>query len=251
MSMGTASLLGSRQAVADLSLTATLEVPDEFNLSGAGSIDLTAGGTNENITLTPSGTGGVRLEGLTGIGVAAQPNISLTIADTLTPSADTVYGMYGATTAADTTTGSLYQFYTNPRTTAAVYTLGTLCHYRAAFPTIGATSSITTQEGFTAGPGITGATNNYGFRGMIAAASGRYNLYMDGTAQNYLAGVTGIGIAASSTSALTLPAGTTGVASLRITHGAAPSSPVDGDVWSTTAGLFIRINGVTKTVTLT
>lgn len=57
MSMGTASLLGSRQAVADLTLTATLEVPDEFNVSSLGSVALTAGGTNENITLTSSGTG--------------------------------------------------------------------------------------------------------------------------------------------------------------------------------------------------
>jgi len=55
MSMGTASLLGSRQAVADLTLTATLTAPDDFNIAGDGSIALTAGGTNENITLTPSG----------------------------------------------------------------------------------------------------------------------------------------------------------------------------------------------------
>lgn len=46
-------------------------------------------------------------------------------------------------------------------------------------------------------------------------------------------------------------ASTTTQASLNIPHGVAPTSPVDGDVWSTTAGLFIRVNGVTKTVTLT
>lgn len=36
----------------------TFGVPDAFSLTSAGSIDLTAGGTNENITLTPSGTTG-------------------------------------------------------------------------------------------------------------------------------------------------------------------------------------------------
>jgi hypothetical protein len=46
-------------------------------------------------------------------------------------------------------------------------------------------------------------------------------------------------------------ASNTTVASLRIPHGAAPTSPVNGDMWTTTAGLFVRINGVTKTVTLT
>jgi uncharacterized protein YggU (UPF0235/DUF167 family) len=39
--------------------------------------------------------------------------------------------------------------------------------------------------------------------------------------------------------------GTTGVSSLRMAHGSAPSSPVNGDIWTTTAGIFVRINGST------
>jgi hypothetical protein len=38
---------------------------------------------------------------------------------------------------------------------------------------------------------------------------------------------------------------------LRVPHGVAPTSPVDGDIWTTTAGMFVRINGVTKSVNLT
>jgi len=34
-------------------------------------------------------------------------------------------------------------------------------------------------------------------------------------------------------------------AGLRIPHGTAPSAPVNGDMWTTTAGLYIRINGTT------
>ena len=34
-------------------------------------------------------------------------------------------------------------------------------------------------------------------------------------------------------------------ASINIPHGAVPSTPVNGDVWTTTAGFFARINGVT------
>lgn len=49
----------------------------------------------------------------------------------------------------------------------------------------------------------------------------------------------------SVTTALLTPAGTTGVSSLRIPHGAAPTTPVNGDMWTTTAGLFVRINGAT------
>ena len=40
-------------------------------------------------------------------------------------------------------------------------------------------------------------------------------------------------------------------AGLNVPHGSAPTSPGNGDVWTTTGGMFVRINGVTKTVTLT
>lgn len=40
-------------------------------------------------------------------------------------------------------------------------------------------------------------------------------------------------------------ASTTATAGLRLPHGAAPSAPADGDIWTTTAGLFVHINGVT------
>jgi hypothetical protein len=41
------------------------------------------------------------------------------------------------------------------------------------------------------------------------------------------------------------PASVAGFASLRLPHGAAPTTPADGDIWTTTAGLFVRINGAT------
>ncbi len=40
-------------------------------------------------------------------------------------------------------------------------------------------------------------------------------------------------------------ASTTTVSGLRLPHGSAPTSPVNGDVWTTTAGLFVQINGST------
>jgi hypothetical protein len=49
---------------------------------------------------------------------------------------------------------------------------------------------------------------------------------------------------------ITLLSGTGG-AGLNLPHGAAPTSPVNGDVWTTTAGTFWRINGATKTVAFT
>ncbi len=40
-------------------------------------------------------------------------------------------------------------------------------------------------------------------------------------------------------------AATTSIPSIRLPHGTAPSSPTDGDMWTTTAGLYVRINGST------
>jgi hypothetical protein len=40
-------------------------------------------------------------------------------------------------------------------------------------------------------------------------------------------------------------ASATGGAGLRLPHGAAPTSPTNGDIWTTTAGLYVRINGAT------
>ena len=43
-------------------------------------------------------------------------------------------------------------------------------------------------------------------------------------------------------------ASTTGQASLTVPHGVTPTTPVNGDIWSTTSGVYIRINGVTRTL---
>ncbi len=54
-------------------------------------------------------------------------------------------------------------------------------------------------------------------------------------------------------SKVTLAAPTTSLATLSLPTGSAPTSPVDGDVWredNTNTGLKIRVNGVTKTITL-
>lgn len=41
------------------------------------------------------------------------------------------------------------------------------------------------------------------------------------------------------------PAATTAIPSIRLPHGTAPTTPTNGDVWTTTAGMFVRVNGAT------
>lgn len=48
------------------------------------------------------------------------------------------------------------------------------------------------------------------------------------------------------TGKISLFTGTTAAASLLMGHGAAPTTPANGDMWSTTSGLFMRVNGTTR-----
>lgn len=105
-------------------------------------------------------------------------------------------GIYQVGAAQSDVTGSLRYFRTNAQTAAASFVLGELTHFYAQQATIGAGSSVTTQIGFAAVSGLTGAASNYGFYGSLALNSGRYNLYMVGTADNYLAGSLGVGTTA-------------------------------------------------------
>lgn len=112
------------------------------------------------------------------------------------------------------------------------------------------TGTITNRLCFNA-QNITNASAAVSFYAQQAAGSNKYCFYAVGTAQNQFNGVTGIGIAPSSTAALTLLAGTTAIAPLRITPGVAPTSPTNGDFWLTASTVQVRLGGVTKTFTLT
>jgi len=79
--------------------------------------------------------------------------------------------------------------------------------------------------------GSTGAFHTAGGLGITKA------LYV-GTTSTLVGAVTCSALLNTATSAA-------GGAGLRIAHGTAPSSPVNGDVWTTTAGLYVRINGAT------
>ena len=47
---------------------------------------------------------------------------------------------------------------------------------------------------------------------------------------------------------LTTVASASGGAGFNLPHGAAPSSPSNGDIWTTTSGVFARVNGATQTL---
>ena len=67
-----------------------------------------------------------------------------------------------------------------------------------------------------------------------------------GTAQNAL--TTALTINTTNITAalpIVTPAATTTISGLNLPHGSAPTAPVNGDAWTTTVGLYVRINGAT------
>jgi hypothetical protein len=132
------------------------------------------------------------MAGSLGIGSTSLTGVNLYINKNIT-GATTAYGILNQGTIQSDATTQVFYYRSFALTQAAAFTLGVLNHYTATLASIGAGSSITEQNGFNVDNTIIGATNNYGFRGRIPAGTNRWNLYMDGTAANYMAGSLGIG----------------------------------------------------------
>ena len=158
------------------------------NLTGA---TLAAGVTGSSLTSVGTLTG-LTVNGRLGVGNTPAAGRSLVIDKTMTGSLQPIGVFSAGAIQSDATSGGVY-FNTYANTAAAVFTAATVTHYNAQQGPIGAGSSIGTQIGFSAADNIIGATNNWGFFGNIPSGTGRYNLYMGGTAANYLLGRLGVG----------------------------------------------------------
>jgi hypothetical protein len=107
--------------------------------------------------------------------------------------ATTAHGAYVAAVIASGVTVEANMYNSSPSTAAAAFTLPTLNHYIAQGATVNSPSVLTSQVGFHAHANLITAGTNYGFFGNIPAGTNRWNLYMNGTAINYMAGSLGIG----------------------------------------------------------
>jgi hypothetical protein len=144
------------------------------------------------------GTANNYMAGSLGIGTTILTGFSLNVGKTIT-GAITSYGISQIGSVQSDVTNTAIGVFNQLTTQSATFTLNEYRHFNAQQSTIGAGSSITTQTGFLVSANMIGATNNYGFRGSIPSGTNRFNLYMDGTAANYLAGDTGIGTASLGT----------------------------------------------------
>jgi hypothetical protein len=120
--------------------------------------------------------------------------------------------------------------------------------------------SITNFYGFSQDD-VTNATNVYGYLGSVTSGSGKWNLYMSGTAANYMNGKTRVGTSATptvsfeigATDAMLLPKGTTaeqptGVAGyLRFNTTTTQFEGYNGSAWSSVGGAAISNDTSTST----
>jgi hypothetical protein len=146
----------------------------------------------------------MRITNAGNVGIGGTPTAGTTLQVSKNITGSTVaWNLYNLGTIQSDVTSQAKMFVSVPQTAATAFTLSTLTHFFAQQGTIGAGSAVTNQYGFEASNTLTGATNNYGFLGNIASGTGRWNLYMNGTAANYLGGDTivngkiGLGTAAS------------------------------------------------------
>lgn len=128
------------------------------------------------------------------LGLGGLPNSAagLTVSNNIT-GATTAYEILFNGTVQSSVTNTAYGVRSAISTAATAFTLGNLHHFYTLGSVVGSGSTVTNQFGFSVDSGLTGATNNYGFRGAIPAGTNRWNVYMDGTANNAYAGLSRFG----------------------------------------------------------
>jgi hypothetical protein len=174
----------------------TVSFTQAAQIFNSGNLLVGTGTTDAGFRLDVNGTtrvqGNTNITGALGIGSTSLATTSLRVSRNGT--GGTAYlAIDNQTIFQSDVTATAVGYNTFIGTQATTFTLNALNHYRATQGTFGAGSTITNQFGFLVDSTLIGATNNYGFFGAIASGTNRWNLFMNGTADNYLAGNLGIG----------------------------------------------------------
>jgi hypothetical protein len=132
-----------------------------------------------------AGTANNYLAGSLGIGNTSFAGMNLRVSKNITGNATGRSVYLSGDFQSDVSIG--YGVQTSLGTQAATFTLSDLIHFQAAQGTKGPASTIGTQIAFDAAAMTNGGTN-IAFRGQNASAANVWNIYMSGTAANYMAG---------------------------------------------------------------
>jgi len=119
----------------------------------------------------------------------------------------------------------------------------TITNASGAFDFIEVNPSLTTYSG----------SRLSSFKGSIASGTNRWNLFLDGTAVNYINGNIGLGLTTGLNAWLNIQ-GQTSKAQINLAISGAVLAPNDGDIWredNTASGLKYRLGGVTYSIAST
>jgi hypothetical protein len=184
--------------------TGSLRIYSTF--AGVDTISLTSAG---NLLIGTTTDGGQRLQvqGTSyfsdNVGIGSVPSTARLLSINKNISgAVTSYGSIIFGTVQSGVTNSARIYYSEVGTAAASFTLTDITHFYAVQATFGLGSTVTNQYGYRVHENLVGGTNNFAFYGNIPNGTNRWNLYMNGTADNYLAGKLLIGTTTVSTFAL-------------------------------------------------
>jgi len=193
---------------------------------------------NSGWGLYGAGTANNYLGGSLGIGSASLSNANLAIEKNISGSTS-AYGVLVNSVIQSGVTANAYGFRSILTTQAASFTLSNIFHFVASQTTQGAGSIVTTQIGYECGDMNNGYTN-IAYRGQISQGTLSWNLYMNGTASNYLAGQLLIGTTTKGTFALDVN-GTARVSdSATFTKAYTNTSDLGIIASATTAGINLR-----------
>ncbi len=170
-----------------------------------------------------AGTANSYFGGNVGIGATSLSNINLRILRPLTGLSVVSGVAHTGVIQSDVTSEAIY-YNVTANVVDSVFTLASLRHFNAQQGTWGVNPTVTNQYGFSVNSNLIGATNNYGFYGNIPSGTGRWNLYMNGTAANYLAGNTSIGTTTSGGRLTVQGSGTTSSTKALVVNNATPTA---------------------------
>ena len=173
---------------------------ERMRIHATGNFGIGTGATDSGQRLQVVGTS--YFSDSVGIGSTTLTGYNLRISNNITGITSPIAVFVDGTIQA-TATGANQIFRSSPSVVASA-TISEIRHFSALQGTFGAGSTVSTQTGFFVHSGMTGATTDYGFYGDLAAGTGIWNLYMNGTAANYLRGNTGINTTSLTDNGLTI-----------------------------------------------
>jgi hypothetical protein len=151
-------------------------------------------GGADTVSLITAGFERVRVDSSGRVGIGVLSTFHNLYVNRAATGQTTVIGVGSECAIRSDVTSGFVAFRTNPTTEAGSYTVGQITHYQAAqFSALGAGSAVSNIFGFVANSSLGGkAANTYGFYGDLASAANTWNIYCNGTADNYFAGDCGI-----------------------------------------------------------